>query len=314
MRSDAIGLFWQDMPRKKGERAARVMPPIPDTGWQRPTEFPRLGAASALAIDVETWDPHLVDDGKKKAKGPGWARHDGHLVGIAVGVPDGPRWYFPMRHEVESDWNLDPEHVLAWARNELTRPEQPKIGANIGYDVGWLREEGVHVKGELHDVQFAEALLAEASPVNLDHLGMKYLDIPKQGETLYEWCSNYYGGPVSERQRKNIYRAPPRLVGPYAEGDVHLPLHVIGHQWQRLHEQGLLGVYTMECRLIYLMIEMRFAGVRVDLDRADQLRTFLTNEIDDIDRQIRNMVGFEVNTSANASMAHGPTTLNTMSA
>jgi len=295
MRDDAVGLFWQDISLKRGQ-AARVMPPIPDTGWVASTEFPRLQDAKALTIDVETYDPDLL------TKGPGWARGVGHLVGIAAGTEDGKRWYFPMRHEVEKEQNLDPAHVLAWARNNLTNPAQPKIGANITYDVGWLREEGVHVRGSLYDVQFAEALLRETATVNLDDLGLRYLGIGKDSNILYEWCAAYYGGPETDSQRKNIYRAPPRLVGPYAEGDVDLPFRILDQQWPLLQEQGLLDLFSMENRLIYLMIEMRYAGVTVDIDHTEQMRDSLIAELVDIDKEIKDAVGFEVNSDASSSM------------
>ena len=296
MRSDAIGLFWQDVPRAKGDRTARVMPPIPDTGWEAPTEFPNLAAAKALAVDVETYDPEL------RKHGPGWARGIGHLVGIAVGVPEGQRWYFPMRHEVEKDHNLDPEHVLAWARDFLCNADQPKIGANITYDVGWLMQEGVPIQGALYDVQFAEALLREARTVNLDDLGERYLGEGKTSNQLYEWCYDFYSGSQVD-QRANIYRAPPRLVGPYAEGDVDLPFRVLNAQWPLLEEQGLLDLFSLENRLIYLMVAMRFAGVTVDIDHAVQMQENLTEELEVLNREIKDMVGFEVNTNAAASMA-----------
>jgi len=295
VRADAIGIFWQDLPRVRGERTARVMPPIPDTGWPVPTDLPNLSRATALAVDVETYDPELLTNG------PGWARDSGHIVGIAVGTPDGGRWYFPMRHTVRPDDNLDPDKVLAWARDYLTGP-QPKIGANITYDVGWLRQEGVHMGGIFYDVQFAEALLAESRKVALDDLGERYLGIGKESSELYDWCASFYGGPNTERQRKNIHRAPPTLVGPYAQSDVDLPFRVLEKQWPELEKYGLLELFELECKLIPLMIEMRFAGVRVDIDKTEQIRDGLTNDLKGIDKRLKELAGFSVNTNASDSL------------
>lgn len=297
MRSDAIGIFWQDVPRKGGQ-VVRPMPAIPDTGWTTPTEFPNLRAAKAIAIDTETYDPEL------KQKGPGWARGKGHLVGIAVGLEDGQSWYFPMRHEVEKNYNMDPEHVLAWAKDQLTDPRQAKIGANIIYDVGWLRQEGVHVQGPLFDVQYAEALLTEALTVNLDDLAQRYLKIPKVGAILYEWCAAYYGGSETMKQRENIYRAPPRLVGPYAQGDVELPFRIIKQQWDLLEKEKLLHLFDLENRLIYLMVEMRFAGVSIDVGHTERMRDYLQDHIEQVDKEMESLVGFPVDTNSNANLAN----------
>jgi len=289
MRDDDIGLFWEDEPRVPGERHARVMPDIPDTGWEPPAEFPNLRGAKALAVDVET-----KDEGINADAGPGWARGQGHLVGIAVGTPEGDRWYFPMRHTVEPETNMNPEHVLAWARDHLTDPGTSILGANITYDVGWLREEGVHLKGRLHDVQFAEALIREDANVALEALGQRYLDEGKESNQLYEWCDAYYTGGTTD-QRKNIWRAPPRLVGPYAESDVDLPFRVFEKQWPILEKEKLLDVYEMECKLIYLMIEMRYRGVQIDLDRAEELQSTFEDKLADVNEAIAHMVGFPVN-------------------
>lgn len=296
MRSDSIGLFWQDNVRQKDGKTTRIMPPIPETGWSAPAEFPDLRAARALSIDVETYDPNL------KKRGPGWARHDGHIVGIAVGTDDGGRWYFPMRHEILPETNLDPNHVLAWAADNLSNPKQPKVGANLTYDVGWLREEGVLVKGDLYDVEFAEALLDERAKVALEVLGQKYLRKSKETSILNDWCCAYYGGSMVD-QRANIYRAPPCIVGPYAQGDVDLPFGVMAKQWPYLLQQGLGHIFTMECELIYLMIEMRYAGVTVDLHRAETLLERLNGEIEEHYQELEDAVGFPVNISSANSLS-----------
>jgi DNA polymerase I-like protein with 3'-5' exonuclease and polymerase domains len=285
------GLFWQD----SGPAVTRLMPPIPETGWRTPRDFPNLAAAKALAIDCETYDPELLDHG------PGWARGRGHIVGISVGTDDGYRAYFPMRHTVEPEYNLPPDKVLAWAAVELARPTQPKLGANLIYDVGWLRQEGVRVAGELFDVEFAEALLDEAATVNLGDLGTRYLGIGKTSAQLYDWCRAWYGG--GEDQRANIWRAPPRLVGPYAEGDVDLPFRVLDKQWQRLQAEGLIDLFRMECALIPLLVEMRFAGVSVDLAHAEQVRADLLAASIEEQAKLRSIVGFEINVNAAASIA-----------
>ena len=181
-RGDEFGMFWEDAVQtsSRGQKVARVMPPIPDTGWVPPTSFPDLSRARVISIDCETKDLELLDNG------PGWARGAGHIVGVSVGANGGGRWYFPMRHEVEPEQNMDPEKVLAWLRETLGNPAQPKVGANITYDVGWLMHEGVNVAGQLIDVQFAEALLDVRAEVSLETLAQKYLQEGKESNLLYK--------------------------------------------------------------------------------------------------------------------------------
>lgn len=298
MRFDSMGMFWEDVPAPKGSRnIARVMPPIPDTGWEPPKKFPDLSRAKVISIDCETYDPELIKHG------PGWARGKGHLVGVAVGADGGGRWYFPMRHTVEEHHNMDPEKVLEWLRDTLSNPAQPKVGANLIYDIGWLQEEGVFVRGELVDVQYAEALLDESAEVALETLGQRYLSEGKESNDLYEWCSLYYGGKPNGRQRANIYRSPPRLVGYYAESDADLPLRVIKEQYPLLVKEGLLDLFRMECALIPLLVKMRFAGTTVDIGKAEELREQLLKRSEDAKKLLNDKVGFRVDINSSASLA-----------
>lgn len=304
MRFDNVGMFWEDLPPDgTRNKVARIMPPIPDTGWAAPTSFPDLSRASVISLDCETYDPDLL------THGPGWARGRGHLVGVSIGADGGGRWYFPLRHEVEPEQNLDPEKVLSWLRDTLGNPHQPKVGANLLYDLGWLKQEGVHVRGELVDVQFAEALLDERADVNLETLGQKYLGEGKESNLLYDWCSKYYGGPANGKQRANIYRSPPRLVGPYAESDADLPLRVASVVYPLLVREGLFHLFQMECALIPMLIEMRFAGVRVDVAKAEELRELLAGRAAEEQKKLRHIVGFDVDINSSDSLSRAFDTL-----
>lgn len=256
-----------------------------------------MSRARCISIDCETYDPELLDHG------PGWARGKGHIVGVSVGADGGGRWYFPIRHEVEPEHNWAPETVLAWLRDTLGNPMQPKVGANLMYDVGWLRHEGVTIRGELVDVQYAEALLDERAEVALEVLAQKYLGEGKESSLLYRWCSDYYGGKANGSQRANIYRAPPRLVGPYAESDADLPLRVAIAMYPHLVREGMLDLFRMECDLIPMLIEMRFAGVTVNIPRAEELRdTLAAREVIEHEK-LKALVGFGVDINSADSLS-----------
>jgi DNA polymerase I-like protein with 3'-5' exonuclease and polymerase domains len=297
MRNDAVGMFWEDVQtdRVRGE-VIRPQPPIPDTGWITPTAFPRLDSAPVICLDTETYDPELLD------RGPGWARGVGHVVGVSIAVPNHPGWYFPVRHTIQPETNMDPAKVFAWLQDTLGG-QTPKVGANLAYDIGWLAEEGVQVNGPLFDVQFAEALLDESSDVALEVLCQRYLGMGKVTEQVYQWCADFYGGNADGRQRKNLWRAPPCLVGPYAIGDVELPLKVLERQWPQLEREGLLPLFEMENGLIPLLVAMRREGVSVSIPRAEQTRDQLGLRAREGEKRLRDLVGFDVNVNAADSIA-----------
>ncbi len=271
MRTDEIGLFWQDEKQTTKGGPVRKMPKI-KSKWRAksPADWPNYRHAKKIAIDTETYDPNLL------THGPGWARGDGHLVGISAAVSPSDYIYLPMRHEVKSGQNCDPDKVLLWAKDNLqyhTNNKRLVIGANLIYDIGWLREEGVLVGGDLLDVQHVETLIDEnLFTYNLDSIAQTYLKTGKISSKLYKWLARFYGGKAAPNQRKNIYRAPPSLVGPYAEGDAWQPYQIWEHQKKIIKEQDLERVLDVEMRLIPMLLEMRFRGVRVDLDYVEQFR------------------------------------------
>lgn len=299
MRRDSLGFFWTDLPPDPGTRQKRLvdpnrpLPPIPVTGWTAPKDFPRLDGAKVLALDTETKDPDLLE------KGPGF-RRDAHVIGLSVATND-RAWYFPMRHEVCPEQNLNPENVLAWARDELTRPGQLKVGANLLYDLDALASEGVEVEGPFYDVQCAEALINENRlHYNLDSLGRGYLSRGKEEAVLARWIKSAY---ETTNYRQELWRAPPALVGFYGEQDAVLPLQIRQQQIPLLDADGLLELNNMEQALIPMLLSMRQRGVRVDLDRAEELNEQLTAEIGVQQNQLNVLAGCSVDVDSAATIA-----------
>ena len=277
-RADLRGLWWDDpepTSLRAGPRTERlriVAPPV--TGWTPPKDFPNLSGARVLGLDTETKDLELT------SRGPGAVRGAGHVVGVSVATEDAA-WYFPVRHEYtpEAGMNMDPQKVFAWLRDQL-KESRPIVGANLLYDLEFLRAEGVPApQGELFDVQYAEPLIDEtARSYALDVLSKKYLGEGKHTEELYTWSAASFGGDANGRQRANIWRSPPSLVGPYAERDALAPLQVLSHQRKIMAEEGLTDLFRLECGLIPLLLEMRFQGVRIDLDKAERSAKWLREE------------------------------------
>jgi len=63
-----------------------------EVDWCAPEVFPDLSQSKIIAIDLETCDPNLM------TLGPGWARNDGFVVGVAVAAGDFNA-YYPIKHQ-----------------------------------------------------------------------------------------------------------------------------------------------------------------------------------------------------------------------
>lgn len=294
-RGDEYGVLWCDPVKQRGAdfRSTGMLPPIPDTGWRLPTDFPDLGMANFIAIDTETYDPDL------KAKGPG-SRRGGYLVGVAVGTDYGYRQYFPIEHQVGP--NCDKKTVLAWLSRELSRQRQPKVGANLLYDLEYLAVAGVPVTGPFYDVQVAEPLLDEtALSYSLETIARKYEGEGKRSKELEQWLRRAFG--QSETNWKaNIWRAPPAVAGPYAESDVDLPLRIIQKQLALLEREGLGDLFKLESALIPMLLAMRLRGVGIDVAKVEQVNSQMKQGYEQQLAGIKNKLGFGVDIWAAASI------------
>ena len=261
----------------------------PESNWSIPDIFPKFADDERIAVDLETYDPHLL------TSGPGWATGRGHIVGVGVATKDW-KGYFPMRHE--GGGNLDEAVVLRWVKNTLSSSKREVIFHNALYDVGWLRREGVEVKGEILDTMFAAPIVDENRySYSLDSLGQTYCG-EKKDESLLQDAALAWGiNPKSE-----MYKLNSKYVGPYGEQDAALTLKVYHKLKEQLKEQDLESIYSLECKLIPLLIEMRWRGVRVDEEKADTISKDLSQKEQKLLLEIKRKYGEDVNLWANASL------------
>jgi len=266
------------------------------TDWA-PPDLPDLSAADAIGLDTETHDPDL------KSKGPG-VRRDGYMVGISVAVPDGRSWYLPFGHEGGD--NLPKKKVIAWAKKELTRPNQPKVGANLLYDLDYLAEEGVDVAGPFRDVQVAEPLLDENKGGNysLEDLMVFHDVMDSHGLDGYHEmeaacnAAGWKGAPQT-----HLWRLPARHVAAYAQVDAIAPLRILARQEELLGAEELLDLFDLECRLIPILLAMRRRGVRVSKKRLLDIDAEMEKRLAKAQRVLDKAAGGEVKPWAARSIA-----------
>jgi DNA polymerase I-like protein with 3'-5' exonuclease and polymerase domains len=262
----------------------------PEPDWGCPSEYPDLSHYKTIAVDLETRDPNLM------TLGPGWPRNDGYVVGIAIAAGD-RSWYFPIRHE--RGQNMDPKFTIKWLKKQMSTPNVTKLFHNATYDVGWLLAEGVEVQGPIIDTMIAAPLIDENRfSYSLNNLGFDYVGERKSERSLRAAAESFGLDPKGE-----MWRLPAKYVGDYAEQDAALTLRL----WERLktliNEQDLHHIFNLETSLIPLMVKMRANGVRVDLDRTEQVKEKLTEKCAELTKQIKHLTGVEVNPWASSSVA-----------
>lgn len=253
--------------------------------WEPPKILPDISSAKEIAVDLETRDPNLL------TMGPGAIRNDGYIIGFSMAV-DGWSGYIPIRHE--GGGNLPVEPTLRWVK-DMMATMCPKIGANILYDLEWLRHEGIEVAGPKYDVQIAEPLIDENQfKYSLDVLSERYFNEHKDETLLLKACEEQLGITNPSEAKGNMWRLHSQYVGPYGEKDATLPLRLFTEQRKILLEQDLWGVFELETGLVDLLLDMRYKGIPVNVEKAEMLRDEFLKELDVSYKKLCKIAGCDV--------------------
>jgi len=262
---------------------------MPTTEWSMPKEFPDLRSAEEIAIDLETRDPEL------KKLGSGAIRGSGEVVGIAVAV-DGYKAYFPIAHGEGP--NMDRKKVLDWFTDVCQSPAT-KIFHNAMYDVCWIRNLGIKINGLIIDTMIAASIIDENRfQYSLNSLSWVYLNQGKNEALLTKAAKERGLDPKAD-----MWKLPAMEVGAYAEKDAELTL-LLWHNLKRIIvEDDLQDIFNLETDLFPCLVDMRHLGVRVDIEKADQLKATMAVKEKNLLQQIKIETGIDTQIWAARSIA-----------
>jgi DNA polymerase I-like protein with 3'-5' exonuclease and polymerase domains len=262
----------------------------PETEWVMPEELKDLRGAKEISIDLETYDPQL------KELGSGNVVKNGHIAGIAVAV-EGWSGYYPVHHE--QGGNMDKKLVFAWLQELFNQENTTFIFHNAMYDVCWLRSNGLSIKGKIVDTMIAASLIDEnRMSYQLNSLAKFYIGMGKDEKILIEAAKEYGVDPKAD-----MWRLPAMFVGQYAERDAEATLKL----WKRLeveiYNQELTDIFSLETRLFPCLVDMRFKGVKVDLEKAQHIKQNLIKREETLIKKIKDLTGIDVEIMAARSIA-----------
>ena len=261
----------------------------PQTEWLPPTNFPDLSNYDEIAIDLETKDPDLIKMGSGSVVGKG------NIVGIAVAVVD---WcgYYPIAHE--GGGNMDKAKVLKWFQGVLDTPAD-KIFHNAMYDVCWIRASGLSVNGKIIDTMIASAVVDENQMrYDLNNCSKRYTGKTKNETNLYEAAKSWGVDPKAE-----MYKLPALYVGEYAEQDASITLALWQELKKEIQHQDIHSIFELETELFPCLVDMRFLGVRVDIEAANELKNKLLTQEKEFLQKVKKETSVDVQIWAARSIA-----------
>ncbi len=252
----------------------------PQVEWTPPQDFPDLSKYDEIAIDLETKDPDLIKMGSGSVNGKG------AIVGVAVAVHD---WsgYYPIAHE--GGGNMDKAKVLKWFQGVLNT-DSIKIFHNAMYDVCFIRATGLSINGKIVDTMIASAVVDENQMrYDLNNCAKRYTGKTKSETNLYEAAKSWGVDAKAE-----MYKLPAIYVGEYAEKDAEITLAL----WQELKKeilhQDIQSIFDLETELFPCLVDMRFLGVRVDVQGAHKLKQQLVAQEKEYLQEVKKESGVDV--------------------
>lgn len=207
-----------------------------------------LSKEKIIAVDTETTG--LNKYGKDK------------VVGVSFTAPVADlHWYIPLRHDED---NAPLEKALYYINRVLQLPNE-KVFHNAVFDLHQFKNEGITVKGVIHDTQAMMAILNENEPsFRLKDLVPKYLKI--KADTF---DSLFGRTPFNEVALK--------YARYYACKDTHVTWLLFDFLLEHLKRQeGLYNYYMkVEQPLINVVFEMEREGFYIDFDEVERQKRVL---------------------------------------
>ncbi len=257
-----------------------------------------LKAGSRLAVDVET---DSTDEVRTK------------LVGIAITPEAGKGYYIPVGHTAANNAQssmfdtadpadtlpqLPPETVQAALAPVLASDRITKFMHNAKFDMTVLRRHGMPVEPPIFDTMVASWLTHNAPEAKhgLKDLALSELNIKMTPiKTLIG----------TGKSQITMAEVPIETVAPYAAADVDITLRLADIMVNRLREnERLQKIFDeIELPLIYVLMEMELAGIKVDVTVLKDISRQLSHRLGELEAQIRQMAGMDFNINSTQQLS-----------
>jgi len=228
----------------------------------------KICAQSSVCFDTETThiDPLLCE-----------------LVGLSFAFEEGEAYYVPVSANREEAFRQTTIFKPFFERAHIE-----KTGQNLKYDILALRNYDIRVQGALFDTMIAHYLINPELRHNMDYMAEIYLSY----RTIH--IEELIG--TKGKNQKNMRDVDKSVVCDYAAEDADITLKLKHIFEKEIDKNGLASLFhDVECPLIYVLADMEWTGVRLDLDALSQLSKQMTDELQAIEKEITELAAFEFN-------------------
>lgn len=208
---------------------------------------------------------------------------DAELVGVSFSGQANQAFYVEFPENME-----EAKAKLQRIRPLLTYNWATRVSTDIKYDIQVLKKYGIDLGDKLFDIEIAHYLLEPDMKHDLLRLSELYLN--QSILTLEDLAGKKSFKDINLRE---VDREK-RLQHAFKTVDVSAQIyHILS---AKIEEQGLKTLFdTMEMPLVPVLAEMELHGVHLDINNLEQQSKTLTEQIEQLEKDIYELAGKEFN-------------------
>ncbi|NIM11010.1 MAG: DNA polymerase I [Candidatus Aminicenantes bacterium] len=174
-------------------------------------------------------------------------------------------------------------------------PDIKKTGHNLKFDILHLRHHGIEVNGAADDSMVMSYLIhPNRRAHNLKDLTLEFL---KYRQVEYDELVG------KGKEQKKLIAVDMETLSKYCIDDSYLSLKLVDILGKSIKEKALEDLYTnIEMPLVKILMEMEYAGVRVDVDFLKRAAKTMEEKIDSIEQEIYQMAGYRLNLNSSQQL------------
>ena len=211
------------------------------------------------------------------------------LVGISFSYEADKAYYLPLAHQyLGAPEQLSASRALQVLKGILEDEKIAKIGQNIKYDALVLKCHGIELKGIHFDTMIASYIINPGiKQHNLDYLAQHYLN---------HKMITYKDVVGKGKNELNFSQVDVERAKDYSCEDAEITLKlmsILDSQLESDKNQELF--YSLEMRLLPVLMDMEWAGIKVDTAFFKQMSNTFARKIKEIQQKVYEEAGMEFN-------------------
>ncbi len=208
---------------------------------------------------------------------------DASIVGMSFSIKETEAYYIPFPDNYEEAKSIMEEFAAVFESEEIV-----KIGQNIKYDLGILKQYGLTLKGPLFDTMLAHYLIEPDQRHGMDYLAGIYLN--------YEPVSITTLIGKKGKNQLNMRDVEVEKIKEYAAEDADITLQLKNKLAPQLIASNAQSLFeNIEIPLVHVLSDIEREGIKIDKAFLNSYSLALETDIAALEKRIIELAGMEFN-------------------